>query len=193
LLEEIKKNETLLEVNATRFQDKFNDKAVDLIMDDEKHMLAFDIIYCCSSYNLFEGIHFTKLNLNEKKVYLKEKEKANQLLEENKILQKELSILNEAKQYYMEVLKPNSKMNHKKYGKVTIESIDEEYISILFGDDKKKLGLNIALGNEIITSSVEGFKERLLIYGPILKKEKTIESSLKRIRGELQSLEDYIE
>ena len=35
--------------------------------DEALHLLAFDIIYCCSVYGLFDGIHYTMRNGQERK------------------------------------------------------------------------------------------------------------------------------
>ncbi len=43
--------------------------------DENKHLLAFDLIYCCSVYDLFDGISYNKLNAKEKNLFL-EKQKA---------------------------------------------------------------------------------------------------------------------
>ena len=36
------------------------------VTDKEKHMLVFDIIYCCTTYHLFDGITFKRLSTKEK-------------------------------------------------------------------------------------------------------------------------------
>jgi hypothetical protein len=53
LVDEIKKCDNLISTDAIRFDGRFRVKPEDLFEDREKHMLAFDIIYCCSKYNLY--------------------------------------------------------------------------------------------------------------------------------------------
>ena len=57
LVAEIKSCPELLETDRSRFDGKLKLSGGELHPDAEKHILAFDIIYCCSVYDLFDGLH----------------------------------------------------------------------------------------------------------------------------------------
>ena len=44
--------------------------------DTELHILAFDVIFCSTVYNLFEGIHYSVRNAEEKRIHLEKMNEA---------------------------------------------------------------------------------------------------------------------
>ena len=44
--------------------------------DTELHILAFDVIFCSTVYNLFEGIHYSVRNAEEKRIHLEKMDEA---------------------------------------------------------------------------------------------------------------------
>ena len=70
MIEEISNCKELLETDKSRFDGRLNLPGGEIHQDINKHILAFDIIYCFSSYNLYGGINYTKRNMKEKKLYL---------------------------------------------------------------------------------------------------------------------------
>lgn len=195
LIDEIKKSDILISTDASRFDGRFKVKPEDLFEDKEKHMLAFDIIYCCSSYDLYDGIKFNKPKAKEKKLYNERKKKALELEEEYNNLNEEYELLKEAKIYYINILKTGTEVKHKVFGNGTVESIDDRYITVFFHEknEKKKLGLDVAIANEIIKSDISGFEKKSIVFKPVLKKGNLIESSLKRTRKVLKEYEEYLE
>lgn len=49
--------------------------------DTAKHILLFDMIYCCSTYNLFKGINYVVPRSKERQLMQERKEKARELKE----------------------------------------------------------------------------------------------------------------
>lgn len=157
LVAEAKKNTELINTDESRFDERFRVKPEDLFADHEKHMLIFDIIYCCSVYDLFDGISFTRPKTKEKQLYAERKKKAQQLLEDYNNALSLAEQLSRGKDLFLDIFKSGSKLKHKNYGTGTVKEIDEKYIVINFPEQEKKLGVSIAIVNGIITSEDERF------------------------------------
>ncbi len=67
LVEAISGCEELLATADRRFTGELSDVDPDTLYGDpQRHILAFDLIYCCSTYNLFAGINFSKKTAKER-------------------------------------------------------------------------------------------------------------------------------
>ncbi len=176
LVAEAKKNTELINTDESRFDERFRVKPEDLFADHEKHMLIFDIIYCCSVYDLFDGISFTRPKTKEKQLYAERKKKAQQLLEDYNNALSLAEQLSRGKDLFLDIFKSGSKLKHKNYGTGTVKEIDEKYIVINFPEQEKKLGVSIAIVNGIITSEDERFISGYEHYASVLKREESITS-----------------
>jgi len=65
--------------DASRFEAGWGEDPNTLYPDSEKHILAFDLIYCCSTYGLYDGITFSRPKSKERHLKQERKEKAIQL------------------------------------------------------------------------------------------------------------------
>ena len=67
----IKSSPAMLKTDAGRFENGWGVDPQTFAPDREKHILVFDLIYCCSTYGLFSDITFkrpkTKENCKERK------------------------------------------------------------------------------------------------------------------------------
>ncbi len=62
IVEQINKSKELLNTDASRFSLPGGEN---MYPDTEKHVLVFDLIYCCSVYDLFDGITFRRPKTHE--------------------------------------------------------------------------------------------------------------------------------
>jgi len=195
LVNAIKDNKELMITDQSRFDKEFQEKTEELFLDKEKHLLAFDIIYCSSVYDLFEGIAFKRPKTKEKKLYNERKKKSALLLKKNIHATEQYKNLQEAKQYYLDTILVGGEVKHKVFGTGIVESIDEKYISVFFPEKKqhKQLGLSVAIANGILTLKLEGFAENNLKYAPVLKREDAIVSRLRRTSSALKPYKEYLE
>jgi hypothetical protein len=108
--------------------------------DDKKHILVFDIIYCCHVYDLFDGISFTRPKSKEKKLYIENKNKADKLFAEYEQARHESDKLKQALDYFTVIIQPGDKAIHKLYGEGVVNDIDRKYISIEFASGIKQKG-----------------------------------------------------
>lgn len=195
LVEEIKKNEALIATDRSRFDGRFKVKPEDMFEDKEKHMLVFDIIYCCSVYNLFDGITFSRPKAKEKQFIIDQRNKVQQLLEEYNEAMKQVDLLKEAKKYLLSTLVTGTEVKHKAYGVGTVESIDAKYITVFFPgkNERKQLGLAMVIANGIIKCEIEGFEKHVIRYNPVLKREVEIDRALERAKNALKPYEKYLD
>ncbi len=193
LVAEAKKNTELINTDESRFDERFRVKPEDLFADHEKHMLIFDIIYCCSVYDLFDGISFTRPKTKEKQLYAERKKKAQQLLEDYNNALSLAEQLSRGKDLFLDIFKSGSKLKHKNYGTGTVKEIDEKYIVINFPEQEKKLGVSIAIVNGIITSEDERFISGYEHYASVLKREESITSRVGCTKNALIGYEDYLD
>lgn len=193
LVSEVKKNTALINTDESRFDGRFGVKSEHLIADQEKHMLIFDIIYCCSVYDLFNGISFSRPKTKEKQLYAERKKKAQQLLQEYTNAQIQAERLSEARSIFMKIFKEGSSLKHKLYGNGVVKEIDEKYIIISFQGQEKKLGVTVAIAKGIITSENEDFMSTYEEYAPILNKEESIISAVERTKNALKGYEEYLD
>ena len=183
----IKENDALMSTAAGRYDiDPGN-----MHPDTEKHILLFDIIYCCSTYDLFKGIHYVTPKSSERQLIQALKEKAikyEQAL--NEALEK-ASRLDDVRNIISEAVVVGKTVTHKTYGTSTITSIDG---GRLFADFEsvgmKKLGINDSIANGLIT--VEGLelsKEQV----DLLKNERKVRDAVKFAEKDLAPYTEYLD
>lgn len=106
LVAEIKNCKELMSTDKSRFDGHFQYIRDDLANDEAKHILAYDIIYCTSVYNLYKGLTFKNITFKEKKLYQERLNKALALQEEYQKAEEEYTLLDQAVQHYDAVFVP---------------------------------------------------------------------------------------
>jgi hypothetical protein len=183
----------LLETDGSRFDGRLHLKPGSLHPDDKKHILVFDIIYCCHVYDLFDGISFTRPKSKEKKLYIENKNKADKLFAEYEQAKHESDKLKQALDYFTVIIQPGDKAIHKSYGEGVVKDINRKYISIEFASGIKQLSLPMVLGNKLIKFSVDGFEEKQAEYQAVLKKADSIAKAVERSVDALKPYEEYLD
>lgn len=193
VVEAIKESKELMATDASRFEISKLENEDELYADPMKHILAFDLIYCCSAYGLFDGITFVRLKSKERQLMQERKEKAIRLsaaLEEARAKAKELE---EAKEYLNSVLTEGVLVHHGKYGDGTVKSNCGTSVVVDFSEvGEKQFGTVIATVNGIIKPDVAGYAEKIETYKDVLKKEGTIMSSLSFAEKEFAPYSEYL-
>ena len=194
LVEAMKENTGLMDADAGRFQGKYGLVPEELHPDSEKHILAFDLIYCSSKYGLFSGIPHVKLTSKEKNEIQKKMETAKKLKAEFDSVAVEYNALEEAMTFLEGVYAVGNTVIHKKYGEGTVISCNGNTIAIDFSDGKvKKVGVmeSIMLGN--LSCSVNEYDARISKYKGVLQRKSVIESAYKQIGNEIAPYLEYLE
>ena len=190
----IKNSSEMMKTDASRFENGWGIDPQTFAQDKEKHILAFDLIYCCSTYGLFSGITFKRPKTKEKQLIQEKKEKAVRFAEELKTAQDELKKLQEALEYLNMVFKIGAGIQHKKYGMGTITDNNGSSIEIEFANgDKKKFGMVLSAVNNIIVSQTDDYAEQMQKYREILKKEAAIKNAVSYAEKNFAEYAEYID
>lgn len=193
VLEEILKKPELLDTDQSRFDGRLKLRPGELHRDTFKHIFLFDIIYCSSSYNLYNGINYTKRTAKEKSLYLTYKEKAKEIKESFDKTKEELELLDEALDFFVDACQQGGEIKHKKYGAGVVESIDRQYIVAAFQSKSAKLSLPSSLANGFVKIDIPDFDEKLSKYRDVLKKNDSIQKKREYYAKELEKYEEYLD
>ena len=191
VIEEIKKNDALMETHRSRFKNT-NRK---LYPDDNLHILVLDIIYCSQTYGFYGDMTFNPIDSKSKKLYFERVAKAKELSEKLDKAKADVALLDEAKEYIAASLSKGTTVKHKTFG----EGVIEDCVGTIFTihlektNETKKLGLIAAIENNLVSFSSEEIKQKIKGYIPVLKREREIPMNLTRAINELQPYLEYLE
>lgn len=179
LVEAIKSSKELMATDASRFENGWGENPDTFHPDLEKHILAFDLIYCCSTYGLFNGISFEKPKTKERQLMQERKDKAKKLAQELKDAETAKQELDEALQYMSDAYCIGTTLRHKKYGVGTIKNVQNGTIVINFAEvGEKQLDLLTVVAYGIVTVDTVGYNEEMSRHSAILKQRNNIETKL---------------
>lgn len=122
LVEHLRPNEKLRGLNNDRYL--LSDKGMH--PDPNLHLLAFDVIYCSTVYDLYEGIDYPILKAQERKDYVEKKRLAERLAEECAEALADAAGLEQAKAFFTSQLLLGNKLQHKTMGSGTITDFNEQ-------------------------------------------------------------------
>ena len=202
LVDAIMGYEKLLAVDAKRFTGELGISQDTLHSDTKKHILAFDLIYCYSTYNLFADIMGPRLSASEKRAAREKQETAAQRYEElsEKLdsLEAQLMAFEETQSYLAEVFSVGSTISHKVFGQGKIISVDSgkdgPLISVDFqGVGRKRIDLCMVVKNNIASAdsetysaTIESCRDSLDLFGHT--KMEALKNSIKATEQEIMEL-----
>ena len=190
----IKTNKELLATDASRFENGWGEDPDTFYPDPEKHILAFDLIYCCSTYELFDGITFTRPKSKERQLIQEKKEKAVQLSEKLKEAQRRLQELKEAVEYVNSVYTLGATVQHMRYGEGIVKKNTGTSLTVDFSEDgEKQFGTFVASANGIISSDISGYPEKIARYKEFLLNERSIRERIIYVEKELAPYTEFLE
>lgn len=100
--------------------------------DTELHILAFDVIFCSTVYNLFEGIHYSVRNAEEKRIHLEKMNEARNARANHAEALDRMARLDYAEAFFAEKLSVGSAVTHKRFGVGTITGLSGKIIEARF-------------------------------------------------------------
>ena len=150
LVDAIKHNEALMKTDGSRFDPQLG--YGDLYPDEAKHILAFDIIYCSTVYNLYSGISIVKRNAKERSLYEERKNKAREMKAQLDEIYTQKQRLDDACRAIEKAFSVGTEVEHFKQGSGTITAVGEGYVYYLRdGTDKPiKLGIPLSYAKGIL-------------------------------------------
>lgn len=162
--------------------------------DKEKHILLFDVIYCCSTYGLFDGISFAVPKSSERHLMQERKEKALELNAALDQAEKKWAEFNEAKAYLGEAFRIGNTVRHKLFGEGTIAEVTDTNMTVVFPNaGRKMLGMVACAVNGLVSVDNADVQARMLGYRDILQKKDVICSAVNRLKRELLAYSEYLE
>ncbi len=190
VIEEIRNSPELMKTAASRFAADRNNMYPDLAL----HILVFDLIYCCSTYDLFDGIPYVVPKTSERKLMQEKKEKARMLSEELKNAEAELAGLEEAEKFLADSYIPGTVIHHKTYGEGCITGTEKNRMDVDFKTvGSKSLGIRISVLNKLVTADREGYEEGIDQYRDILSRESQIRTAVDLAGRKLVPYLDYLD
>ena len=190
----IKSSPAMMNTDASRFDNGWGVDPTTFAPDTEKHILVFDLIYCCSTYGLFEGITFKRPKTKEKQLIQEKKEKALRLSKDLEEARADYEQLMAALQYLDEAYAVGTMIRHKKYGEGRITDKHGTTIEVNFQDgDIRRLGIVLSSVNDIIVSGIEGYGGHIEKCRDILKKESSIRSAVSFAEKNFAPYAEYLE
>ena len=180
LLEELKTNDEIMQLYEIRKKTKAKN------FDDNGHILVYDIIYCAKAYNLYRNVPTLKRLSTKQRIYLAETTEKREHLLENL---SELSVEFERLSIEMEL--PNisgETVFHKKWGSGTVVTCQDGFVEVKFAEGIKKLQYPDSI-NKFITLTTDKYNTAIECYLLNEQEKKVVETELKKIKRELESLE----
>ncbi len=193
LVDAIKGCPELLATDASRFDKKLNLPGGPLHPDKEKHILAFDIIYCCSTYDLYKGISYTKRNMKEKEAYLARKTKALQLLKDNEVAAEDNEKLTEAMEMIAKFFVVGDRVVHSKYGEGIVKAVEGINLVTEHHGMAFRGRLPVMIANGILKCEKDGYSEMVEKYRDVLKRYDSIPDRLKYTEKALEPYAEYLD
>ena len=191
VIEEIKKNNALMETHMSRFEN--TDRK--LHPDENLHILMLDIIYSSQTYGFYGDITFNPISAKSRKLYFEHVAKAKELAEKLEKAKAEAALLDEAKEYITTSLSKGVTVKHKSFGEGVVEDCTETVITIHFAktDEIKKLGLISAIENNLLSLPSDKMTQKIKSYIPVLNREHQIPGNITRAIDELQPYLEYLD
>ncbi len=186
---QIKKSPELLATHQSRYE---LPEGKEMAPDVNKHILLFDLIYCCSVYDLFDGITFVRPKASEKNLITGKRKKAAYYLEEyNKALDMQHKY-DEAIFLLRTHLAPDTVIYHKKYGRCVVRSCNDNcrIDVVLENGELKTLGAQTVFAKGFARTESGELEGQIADYLKYLEDERTIKE---RVSFAEHQLEPYIE
>ena len=178
LVQAMKQNPALMEFDQSRYTRGLA-APEDMHPDPEKHILAFDMIYCTHAYGLGDEIDPPKGTPEQRK-------KALELFSNWQIAQENANYLNEAKDYVTSIYMPGITIHHGTYGDGVIQNNTDTQIEVSFKEvGLKKIGTIKSAILGLITADVPGYSEIFEPYRDTINNEGKIKARLSIARNDL--------
>ena len=178
VVKELKKHNSLLEKYFAFLSDK-------CYKDESLHLLAFDIMFCCKPYGLFNGLEYVSKKESIKAFTEAELRKAEKEAKEAKIatIESEIRGLKDRVNEYAKTTLIGIKIKHIKYGDGVIVGHDVNTIDAEFSDGKKSLSLGQQFSDRFEFDNRDEIIEKMSDYAESLERIEELEQEFERIKS----------
>lgn len=190
IVEQMKNHSALMETHKTRFESK-----EPMHKDENLHILIVDIIFCAKRYCLYDGIPIKDSSAPAKRLYLERKAKAAELYEAVQAAEKNVSLLNDARAVFAELVLSGAPISHKAFGAAELLEYANGNITLLFPDkgEQKKFSLLQSLVNGFIAIDTPNFNELIEMYRQAIRMETSAERQYERAVKALEPYKEYLD
>ena len=201
IVAEIRQFQALVDTHNSRFFDKDGNPVDDMHPDTNYHILVFDIIYGAPEfrYNFYEGIPFSNITAQARKLHVERTEKAQKLYDDLVKAQERATLLKEAQDYFASILYTGMEVKHRIFGVGEIRSLGDVYdntstMTVFFPkkNEEKSFQIMLSFAGGFITAEIEGMAEKVTLYRSVINSQSNIKSSLLSAQKALEPYKDFL-
>lgn len=187
IVEQMKNHAALMETHKSRFESKEA-----MHKDENLHILVVDIIFCAKRYGLYDGIPIKDSSAPAKRLYLERKAKAAELYEAVQSAEKNVTLLEEARTVFVELVQSGASISHKAFGAAELVEYANGNVLLFFPhrNEQKKFGLLQSLVGGFIKIDTPNFNDLVEKYRQAMRVEA---SAMRQYESAVKALEPYKE
>ena len=182
LVEEIKADPRLQQCNRARLE------KAGITLEDNYHTLAYDILYCATTYHLYIDIpRWTPKGVKNRIKRAEEREELNALLQEKLGKEKEFAAFEATS-----VLPPDligQTVTHKKYGQGSVAAFENNTLTVRFEQKESKFIYPDAFIGKFLTLASQDDMERITLIEESKKQRAKLEAAVKLASEEYEKKE----
>ena len=189
----VKEYQPLVLTDESRFKEKDGKPRTDLFADRNKHLLVFDLLYCCSTYQLFDGITYNHRDSKERLLWQERREKALEwkaVFEEARAAEEKLT---EATAYLQSYFQPGTVVRHRSFQEGTVVENNGAFITVAFAAGVKKMDPAPVVCSRYLTTDQLGKDGRLEEYLPVLKQKEHIKHARESAEKMFAQYAEYLD
>lgn len=186
LVRAIKANDKLIQLHQSRLTD-------DMLVDDDFHILAYDILYCGVSYNLYNNISIVNHRKNRKNVNQEKRElqeRRNSIIQELEVLIPELETIVKQRAEYDYFSTKGLQVRHKTFGEGFVSQHNTHNIIVAFKETEKKFSMPQGFTNGFLSTDSSEVISILLQIAEIDQRIKEYEEKIRALEFKLSLLND---
>lgn len=191
LVDEMRAYEPLMEINLSRFAGAGGA----MYPDPALHILAFDIIYCSQTYDLFRGVEVKSHTAADRALYQQRKEKAADLAKDLALAEESMRLLTQAEEQISALIPVGASVFHRTFGPGTVSGLDEDKLRAFFpslGCEKQFLA-GQALSGGFLRADDPRFPAFLAQYGPVLRTSELVRTEYSHAQSALEPYRDFLD
>jgi hypothetical protein len=197
LVEEIRNSPELRKTHESRYLDKDGNPIEGMHPDSNYHILAFDIIYGAPEfrYNFYEGIPFSTITAQARKLHQERVEKAKEWQMELAAAQEKAERLVEARSYFASTITAGMIVKHKAFGEGRIVTVDDQYLVVEFPQQgkMKKFPTMKSFAGGFLTANIPGLSEKAAQFRDVIDGEWKIKHALNQAQIRANEYREYLE
>lgn len=168
-----------------REEAELNEDAGILTVDEEHHILAYDMIYCAEVYNLYADM---KIHSANGSVQIEKQEAICALQEEQEAYSKEMErVEKDLKKFEYESLQ-GIHVVHKKYGEGTIREQSGDTFVIQFGEVKKSVSFSFLLSHKLLQCEEKDLEAVYQPYCELATAKDTLKEQIRQVERKLAKM-----